>query len=168
MSRKQRSQSGFTIVEIIVVTAIIAVLASVALSSVRDYMRRASLSEVILAVTKCKNMIAESYAVLDNAPGPGGWGCETAGATGKYSGHVQTNTDGVIRVAVANLDRGVDGKYIYLVPTRSNGSTAMKTPNDLGQGVRSWMCGSDYLTVRNSLPANCRIDMIEYQSLEFR
>lgn len=167
MSRKQRSQSGFTIVEIIVVTAIIAILAAVAISSVRDYSRRASLSEVVLAVTKCKNTIAESYAVLDSAPDAGRWGCEVGGNTGNYSGHVQTSSNGVIRVAVINLDRLVNERYIYLVPARNDGTTAMVTPNDLGQGVRSWICGSDWMPVRNALPANCRSDTTTYASQEY-
>lgn len=167
MSRKQRSQSGFTIVEIIVVTAIIAILAAVAISSVKDYTRRASLSEVVLAVTKCKNAVAESYAVLDNAPDAGRWGCEVSGTTGKYSGHVQTSSNGVIRVAVDNLDRLVNGRYIYLIPARNDGVTPMITPNDLGQGVRAWICGSDWMPVRNALPANCRTDTTTFASQAF-
>jgi type IV pilus assembly protein PilA len=159
MSRKQKSQAGFTIIEVMLVTLILGVLGSVAIASARDYMRRASLSEVVLAVSRCKNAVSEGYSLLDSAPDPGRWGCESGGATGKYSGPMQTDSNGAIRIRVDNLDNRFNGRYIYLVPARNDGRTVL-TPADLGQGqgVRSWICGSDWLLIRNALPANCRVD----------
>jgi type IV pilus assembly protein PilA len=53
MRSSPRNQSGFTIVEMIITMCIIAVLASVAIREMRDYSRRATLSEVVLAATQC-------------------------------------------------------------------------------------------------------------------
>ena len=168
MSRKQKSQAGFTIIEVMLVTLIIGVLGSVAIASSRDYTRRASISEVVLAASRCKNAVSEGYSLLDTAPVAGRWGCESGTATGKYSGHMQTDTNGVIRIRVDNLDRAVNGRYVYLIPARNDGRTALTTSGDLGsgQGVRAWICGSDWLLIRNALPSNCRTDTTSYVNAE--
>jgi type IV pilus assembly protein PilA len=164
--RSHRRQAGFNIVELIISMCIVAVLSSIAIAQMRDYTRRARMSEVILAANQCKNMVAESYPVFDSVPPPGGWGCEGSSAT-RYAGAVQTSEDGVIRVAIANLDVNMNGRYLYLVPARADGVTAMNTTNDLGNGVRAWMCGSDLAYVRNALPANCRVDTATFATQDF-
>lgn len=156
--RSRRRQSGFTIVEIIITTCIIAILASVAIREMRGYARRATLSEVVLAATQCKNAVAESYPVFDSAPLPGKWGCEDTSTPTAYAGRVQTSVNGVIRIAIRNVDLNVNGKYVYLIPARADGATQMKAADDLGRGVQAWICGSDLSFVRASLPANCRSD----------
>ena len=158
MRSSRSNQSGFTIVEMVITTCIIAVLASIAIKEMREYARRATLSEVVLAATKCKNSVSEGYLLFDTAPVAGNWGCENAGAGSKYAGTVQTSDNGVIRIPIRNVDLNVDGKYVYLFPARSDGHTQMKTGSDLGSGVRAWTCGSDLSFVRASLPANCRSD----------
>jgi type IV pilus assembly protein PilA len=166
MRTRSRHQSGFTIVELIISMCIAAVLTSIAIAEMRDYTRRARMSEVILAANQCKSAVSEAYTLFDSAPPPGGWGCEGAGGS-RYAGAVQTSGNGVIRVAVANLDINMDGRYLYLVPARVDGHTAMQTPTDLGNGVRTWMCGSDLSYVRNALPANCRADTTTYSTQDF-
>jgi type IV pilus assembly protein PilA len=157
--RKRRQQSGFTIVEMIIVVCIIAILASVAINSAREYSRRAKMSEVVLALSTCKTAVAENYPVLDVAPDAGNWGCETSGRT-FYSAGVQTSSRGVIRMKIQNMDT-LDGNYVYLVPAKNDGVTPL-TVSDIGGGVRAWICGSDFQLVRNSLPANCRVDTLSY------
>ena len=165
---RRRLVEGFTQIELMIVIAIAAVLASIAISAMRDYSRRASMSEVVLALSTCKNTVTENYTTLLDAPDAGAWGCERpAGASTKYTGAIQTSADGVIRVSIANMDRLVDGRYVYLAPLRSDGSTPMTTPEDLGRNVSHWMCGSDWLLVRNALPANCRADTTTFASQDF-
>lgn len=159
MRRGPRHQSGFTIVEMIITTCIIAVLASIAIREMRDYARRATLSEVVMAATQCKNSVAEGFLTFDAQPAAGSWGCESAANTGTvHAGSVQTSENGAIRIAIRNVDLNVNGKYVYLFPVRPDGVTQMKTPADLGVGVRAWVCGSDLSFVRASLPASCRTD----------
>ena len=155
--RSRRRQSGFTIVEMIITTCIIAILASVAIKEMREYARRATLSEVVLAATQCKNAVAENYPVFDTAPPAGKWGCEDTSTPTTYADRVQTSDNGVIRIAIRNVDLNMNGKYVYLVPARSDGVTQM-TSRDIGRGVQAWICGSDLSFVRASLPANCRSD----------
>jgi type IV pilus assembly protein PilA len=158
--RSRRHQSGFTIVEIIVVTCIIAVLASVAINSVREYTRRAKMSEAVLALGTCKTVLSESFPVLDSPPVPGNWGCETT-TTSYYVDGVQTSSRGVVRLKLRNMDQ-LDGQYVYLVPARLDGLTPMSAETDLGNGVRSWLCGSDFGLVLKALPSNCRTDMLTF------
>jgi type IV pilus assembly protein PilA len=157
MSKHRRRQAGFTVVELIITMCIVAVLASVAIRSMRDYSRRAQVAEVILAATDCKSMISEGYLTRDTRPDAGTWGCETATGKSRYAGAVQTSPNGVIRIAIANLDSVLNGHYVYLAPSRVGGAR-LTTPDDLGNGVRVWVCGSDSGLVRNSLPAGCRAD----------
>ena len=167
MRTRLRQQSGFTIVEMIIVTCIIAILASVAISAMRDYTRRARISEVVMASGQCKNAVTEGYPTFDTAPPAGGWGCEATSGNTRYAGVVQTSANGVIRIAIANLDSNINGHYVFLVPARSDGLTPMKTATDIGSGVRGWICGSDLSFVRNALPANCRIDTTTFSTEAF-
>jgi type IV pilus assembly protein PilA len=165
--RRTSRQSGFTLIELMIAMCIAAVLGSIAIAQMRDYTRRARVSEVVMATTQCKNAITENYATLDSAPTAGHWGCEATGSAGtNYAGPVQTSSDGVIRVAVMNLDSVVSGHYVYLVPARASGA-AMVTPANLGQSVQQWICGSDWQPVRNALPANCRTDTTSFSSQTF-
>jgi type IV pilus assembly protein PilA len=164
-SRPRKRQQGFTLIEVIITVGVVAILGSIAIAQMRDYTRRAKISEVMLALSRCKNTVTENYLTLDSAPAAGSWGCEGGGGS-QYAGTIQTSSDGVIRVPIANLDSLVNGQYIYLVPAHSSGA-GMVTPADLGKGVANWICGSDWLPVRNALPVNCRADTTTFASGEF-
>jgi len=164
MARKR--QRGFTLIELIISVCIAAILGSIALSQLRDYTRRARISEVVMALSRCKNTVTENFLTLDSAPAAGSWGCEGAGNS-YYAGSIQTSSDGVIRVPIAHLDGLVNGQYIYLVPAKADGMTPLIAPNDLGKGISSWICGSDWSPVRNALPVNCRSDTTTYASQDF-
>jgi prepilin-type N-terminal cleavage/methylation domain-containing protein len=165
MGTRQRSR-GFTQVELMITVAIIGVLAAVAIRSMRDYSRRASLSEVILASGTCKTAVSEGYNLLSDPPDAGTWGCESAVAKNKHTGAVQTSANGVIRIAITNMDSLVNGQYVHLIPVTADGFP-MVSPDHLGQNVKQWICGSDWQPVRNSLPASCRSDTTTYASQDF-
>jgi type IV pilus assembly protein PilA len=165
MGRKR--QQGFNLIELIIAVCITAILASISIAQMRDYTRRAKVSEVMLALSGCKNMVSENYATFDRAPQAGRWGCEGNG-TSSYAGAVETSSDGAIRVPLTNLDGLMNGRFIYLVPAKSDAATAMTTTTDLGKSIGAWICGSDWQPVRNALPAGCRSDTSSFAYQEFQ
>ncbi|VTU34046.1 Pilin [Variovorax sp. SRS16] len=153
-------QKGFTLIELMIVVAIIGILAAVALPAYQDYTKRAKVTEIILAASSCRTSISEVYqtgtASLMTADN---WGCESASQTSKYVMAVHTDLNGAIKVTAAGgIDtNGVDGKFLTLVPTDSSG-TAL-TYGGTSQQVGSWRCGSasDGTTiVQKYLPGSCR------------
>lgn len=131
-------QKGFTLIELMIVVAIIGILAAVALPAYQDYTVRAKVSELMLAASGFRTSVTEK-AQNDGSVGASGTGL-TVTTTGKVTGGSVTDA-GVITIEGSNASTSVGTAVtVTLTPTFTNGTV-------------TWSCVG---TPSKYAPASCR------------
>lgn len=138
-------QKGFTLIELMIVVAIIGILAAIAIPAYQDYIARAQVTEAVTLASGQKGAVTE---VRSNT---GAWPTSNAEAgiaaasdiTGKYVSNVAVGASGVITATMksAGVNAQVQSGTIVLTPTENSGSY-------------SWACTSSLSA--KYLPAACR------------
>jgi type IV pilus assembly protein PilA len=140
MQIKRSIQQGFTLIELMIVVAIIGILAAVALPAYQDYTVRAKTTEVILAASGGKTGVAEAYAALGAMPVTASF--TPVNQVTKFVSGVSWDGTKITATGSATEPK-VSGSTIQLVPT----------PNTT-TGVLDWSCGGSILSKYR--PASCQ------------
>ena len=141
-----RKQQGFTLIELMIVVAIIGILAAIAIPAYQDYTIRAQVSEGLNLTGACKAAVTEYYQDQGVFPGDNATaGLEAAGnIKGKYTTQVAVLANGVCAATYGNeANANINGAVLSMTPLDNAGSI-------------SWDCTGAAPLVPKWLPAACR------------
>ena len=158
---QERMQKGLTLIELMVVIAVIGILGALALPAYLDYTVRAKVSEMLLAANGCKTAVSEAIssasgadvsAVLPKA-------CESQSS--KYVSNIAVDSNGVITVTgnheALRGSTSASANAIALTPLLA-GDAVLSGSTDGGKAIAGWRCGpadSNPMPAKY-LPSSCK------------
>jgi len=139
----RRVQQGFTLIELMIVVAIIGILAAIAIPAYQDYIIRSKVTELATAADACKVSVSEYYQTMGLTFPPS---MLASGCSNQVTKYVTSLTvaagTGLITVAANAANVGVGGNFVL-------------QPTPVGSGQLDWNCTTSTI-LQKYLPANCR------------
>lgn len=143
MPRSYYTSRGFTLIELMIVVAIIGILAAIAIPAYQTYVERAKISEAINLANTAKIAVLDSFQANHAFPGDNA----TAGLNspsayrGNHVSAVEVTANGVVQVTLSDAGT-LDNKTVLLTPADEGGSV-------------TWTCSSPDIPTR-LMPGTCR------------
>lgn len=143
----KKNMQGFTLIELMIVVAIIAILAAIALPAYQDYVARSQVSEAMTLSSGAKTAVAEYFADRGVWPTTNAMAglAPAASINGKYVLSVGVGANGAITATMkgaGSASQKIAGGTFIMVPTDATGSI-------------SWTCNTGNINDKY-LPSSCR------------
>jgi len=138
----QRKMQGFTLIELMIVVAIVGILAAIAIPAYQDYTTRAKIAEGITVAAGAKTAVSvtrQATGTLPTSNASAGLPSPSS-IRGNYVSQVAVNGSGIITITYSAPP--VNGQTLLLTPVFSGGSL-------------TWQCSSATISVQ-FLPSDCR------------
>jgi type IV pilus assembly protein PilA len=141
----KKVQQGFTLIELMIVVAIIGILAAVAIPAYQDYTIRAKVTEGLSLASAGKTAVSEFFASTGSLPSTNASAglAQPASISGNDVGSVEVGADGVITVTFSSVTASI------------NGDTLLLTPATVSGGV-NWDCKAGGTLEAKYRPSSCR------------
>ena len=157
----KKNQQGLTLIELMIVIAIIGILGALALPAYQDYTIRAKVAEMLLAANGCKTAVNEAVSSSSDANVAAALPNACASQASKYVASVTVDGNGVITVVgqheALRGNTSASANSLALTPLLT-GDTPLNGNSDGGKTITGWRCGpatSNGLPAKY-LPASCK------------